>query len=66
MRNAPVIDVSECSDCETCLELCPTVFVRNKETGFIEIRDLEDYPQTAVVEVISYCPRDCISLEEDM
>jgi ferredoxin len=64
MKNAPVIDLSECSDCETCLEICPTVFVRNKETGSIEIREMEVYPEEQIYQVIRYCPKDCISWEE--
>jgi len=64
MKNVPVVDVTECSDCETCLELCPTVFIRNKETGFIETIELEQYPEAEICEVINYCPQDCISLEE--
>lgn len=66
MKKVPAIDISECSDCETCLELCPAVFVRNKETGYIEIQDLEEYPEEEIYEVMSFCPQDCISLEKEM
>lgn len=65
MRQAPVIDIRECSDCGTCLELCPSVFRRNEVSGFIEIRELLQYPEDDVQEVISCCPKDCITWEEE-
>jgi len=65
VKTPPVIDISECSDCGTCIELCPVVFMRNRETGLMEVRDLEEYPQQEIQEVMSYCPQDCIMLSED-
>ncbi|MBN1833439.1 MAG: ferredoxin [Deltaproteobacteria bacterium] len=29
MKKIPHIDISECTDCESCLELCPSVFKKN-------------------------------------
>jgi len=31
----------------------------------LEVRDLEEYPQQEIQEVMSYCPQDCIMLSED-
>jgi ferredoxin len=64
MRRVPVIDTSRCTDCESCLEICPIVFKRNKGTGLIEIADLSEYPENEVREAIAMCPEDCISWEE--
>ena len=64
MGKVPVIDFSECTDCEACLELCPTVFQRNRETGRIEVAELEDYPEEQITEAIAMCPCDCIAWEE--
>lgn len=61
---APVIDISECSDCESCVELCPSVFRINEETGIIEAVELSQYPEEAIREAISCCPKDCITWEE--
>ena len=33
MKRTPAIDRFECTDCESCLDLCPEVFQRNAETG---------------------------------
>ena len=64
MKKIPRIDISECTDCESCLELCPSVFKKNKETGLIEVADLSEYPEDDIEEAMSMCPADCISLEE--
>jgi len=63
MGQAPVIDISECSYCESCVELCPTVFRINEETGIIEAVELSQYPEKEVREAISCCPKDCIIWE---
>jgi len=65
MGKTPVIDIGTCNDCESCLELCPTVFKRNRETGLIEVVDLTEYPEGMVQEAISMCPTDCINWEEN-
>ena len=64
MKKIPAIDIRCCTDCESCLEMCPEVFIRNRETGLIEIADLDDYPEEPVNQAISICPADCISWEE--
>lgn len=64
MKKIPVIDIGKCTDCDSCLELCPEVFIRNGETGYIEVEDLKEYPVELVDQVISICPADCISWEE--
>ena len=61
---APVIDIRECSDCGTCLELCPTVFIKNEASGIIEARELSQYPEEEILEVIHSCPKNCITWEE--
>ena len=63
MTKMPAIDLSECNDCESCIELCPDVFRRNGETGQIEVADLSGYPEEKIREVISMCPQDCITFE---
>ena len=63
-RRVPVIDLIRCSDCETCLDLCPEVFRRNPETGRIEVEALSEYPKEAVQQAMAYCPKDCIDWED--
>jgi ferredoxin len=65
MTMRPAIDQRPCTDCESCLELCPEVFARNPETGLIEVVDLTDYPEEEIQAVMSMCPADCISWEEE-
>ena len=64
MKRVPVIDMGKCTECESCLEICPDVFIKNRETGFIEVADLSEYPEEQIMEAISMCPADCISWEE--
>ena len=65
MTRSPVVDMSECSDCGSCVELCPSVFLRHEDTGIIEVLNLPQYPEAEIQEVISICPKDCIAWEED-
>lgn len=62
IKKIPAIDMSQCTDCESCLEICPAAFRRNPDTGLIEVVDLSEYPE-GVNEAISICPADCISWE---
>jgi ferredoxin len=64
-RKVPVIDLSRCTDCESCIEICPAVFKRNDETGIIEVVELPEYPEDDVHEAMSVCPADCIMWEEN-
>jgi ferredoxin len=64
MSKVPHIDLSGCTDCESCLSLCPDIFQRNRETGLIEVRDLIDYPTEEIESVMTMCPSRCIQWEE--
>ena len=55
----PVVELSECTLCQVCVEVCPDVF-RLNEAGFIEVAELPTYPRSEVDEAIKNCPADCI------
>jgi len=59
----PVVDLSACILCEVCVEVCPEVF-RINDAGWVEVVDLETYPEADVNEAIKNCPKDCIEWEE--
>ncbi|MBU2488475.1 MAG: ferredoxin [Proteobacteria bacterium] len=59
----PVLDLSECTDCEGCLSMAPQVFFRSG-VGQIMVADLAEYPEEDVDEAIKNCPCGCISWEE--
>ena len=63
MPRRPAVDLGACSLCEGCIAVCPSVF-RLNDTGFIEVMDLDEYPQDEVNEAIKNCPEDCIEWEE--
>lgn len=56
--------MSTCILCEVCVEVCPSVFKIN-DAGWVEVADLDAYPQPDVNEAINNCPKDCIYWEED-
>jgi ferredoxin len=64
MMRRPVLDLSECTDCEGCIEMCPEVFRRNP-AGYIELEDRDGYPEECVEDAIRCCPAHCITWEED-
>ena len=64
MPKVPLVDMSQCSECESCLVISPTVFRRNNETGLIEVAELPEYPEDEVRGAISTCPADCITWAE--
>lgn len=59
----PAIDLSECTVCLGCVEVCPEVFKLN-EAGYMEIAELHEYPESEIDEAIKYCPENCIYWEE--
>ncbi len=61
LKKSPVIDRSECTDCESCISLRPDIFKRNSETGCIEVAELPKYPKGEIEQVMSMCPGDCIT-----
>lgn len=64
MKRIPVVDIRKCTGCESCLEVCPQVFKKNMETGFIDVADLSEYPKIHVDQAIGICPVGCIRWEE--
>jgi len=55
----PVVELSDCILCEVCRGVCPSVF-RLNDAGYIEVADLDVYPETEVDEAIRNCPARCI------
>ena len=56
---APVVELSDCIVCGVCIEACPQVFSMN-EAGYVEVIEMDGYPQSDVDEAIKNCPMDCI------
>ncbi len=64
MVRIPVVELSECIECDCCVEVCPEVFKCNETMGYIEVIELEKYPEQEVWDAINFCPVDCIGWEE--
>jgi ferredoxin len=60
----PVVELSDCIRCDVCVEVCPRVF-RMNDAGFVEVMDLDAFPEDDVNEAIKNCPADCIHWEDD-
>ncbi len=63
-KKVPIVDYSCCNDCGSCIEICPSIFVKNPETGFVEVVELDAYPESDIEAAIALCPRDCITWEK--
>ncbi len=59
----PTIDHGDCTLCEGCIIICAEVFSLNP-AGYIEVADLDIYPEKEVAEAIMLCPVSCIHWEE--
>ncbi|MCF8052089.1 MAG: ferredoxin [Desulfobacterales bacterium] len=55
----PTVDLSRCTLCMSCAAVCPEVF-RLNDAGYLEIVEMDVYPEAEVDEAIMYCPEDCI------
>lgn len=61
---SPLVELSDCIMCGVCAEVSPEVF-RLSDAGYIEVVELDTYPEDEVNEAIKYCPTDCISWIEE-
>lgn len=59
------IDQDECIGCETCVELCPTVFAFDNDQGKAYVIAPEGGDPECIEEAITSCPVSCISNEEE-
>jgi len=59
----PVVDLSDCILCGVCVDVSPEVFEQS-DAGFIQVLDLDAYPEEKVEDAIRNCPSDCISWQE--
>jgi ferredoxin len=65
MGKKVVIDADECIGCESCVELCPDIFVFNEEEEKAEVIMPEGGPEDCIEEAMDTCPVECIHWEED-
>lgn len=59
----PVIELGDCVRCEVCTNLCPSVFKLN-DAGYMEVAELDFYPESEIDESIKNCPANCIYWED--
>ena len=59
----PIVDIGTCTLCMGCVEVCPEVFFQN-DSEYIQVIEMDVYPEEAVNEAIKYCPENSISWEE--
>ena len=59
-----IIDEKACTGCGGCVEVCPEVF-RLNDAGYVEVVQLDEYPEADVNDAIMFCPEDCIYWEDE-
>lgn len=60
----PAVDLGACILCEICVELAPHAF-EISDSGYVQVRLLDDYQDEDIHEAVKNCPKDCISWEDD-
>ncbi|MDU9048523.1 MAG: ferredoxin [Candidatus Electrothrix sp. Rat3] len=63
MSEEVVLDQDECIGCETCVEMCPSVFSFDGAEGKASVNADADAGEDCVEEAIASCPAECISKE---
>ncbi len=58
----PVVELSDCNLCGICEGVSPTVF-HISDLGYVQISELDEYPEEEVDDAIKNCPADCIFWE---
>ena len=61
MSKKPEVDLGCCTRCEGCLEICPEVFFFNPAGDYLEVAEMDSYPEDKVREAMAICPEDCIT-----
>jgi ferredoxin len=59
----PVVELSDCILCGICEEVSPSVF-NLSALGYVQVFDLDKYPDDEVDDAIKNCPADCIMWEK--
>jgi ferredoxin len=57
-----IIDTYLCSGCETCVEMCPTVFRMDEILGKAELVSTAPEINDDVYLAAAYCPEKCIKI----
>ncbi len=73
----PLVDISECSLCDICIDICPNIFIKN-DSGYIEVskeikqRLYDDQGNIIdsvlfddIQDAVKNCRGDCISWDEE-
>jgi len=64
MAKCVTIDEDECVGCESCVELCPDVFVFDEGSGKARVIKPEGLEE-CIQEAMDSCPVECIHWEEE-
>lgn len=62
-KSGPIVELDQCILCEVCIDVCPAVFSMN-DAGYIEVKEMAEYPTNDVHEAVKNCPADCITFQE--
>ena len=58
-----IIDEEECIGCESCVELCPSVFGWDEDSEKAYVVDGADANDDCIEEAVASCPAECIEVE---
>ena len=58
-----IIDEEECISCESCVEICPSVFGWDEDSEKAFVIDGADANEDCIEEAVASCPAECIEVE---
>ena len=61
MSKKVVIDQDECIGCESCVEICPSVFEMDEAEGKAGVKEGANGTEECIDEAIASCPAECIA-----
>ncbi len=63
MVRAITIDQLACSECGTCVELCPEAFGLDEHGGIVVLQP-DSLSREELNQAVAWCPEQCIQIEE--
>ncbi len=65
MAREIAIEREECLGCESCVEICPSVFGFDEAEGKAYVKQFEGCDDDVIEEAVDSCPANCITFKKE-